>query len=270
MRIFISHSSRDRELAALLVDLLRSSLNLPAEAIRCTSVDGHRLMGGEETDRALRKEIRDCEAFIGLISVTSIESAYVLFELGARWGAERHLLPLLAPTADSAVLRGPLSGLNALSCSRAADIHQAVQEIATILGNSAEKPAAYQRHVDQILAWGANRRSDTEEGKRPFRHKVAIAEGIPADGCPDEQAIIAEHCEGQWPTDYAMREFCIEEQERALAQLRAGRPEDIPEDVFRSIRQASAAQWPSDFTMRLFTEQEQLASYRKLQRRNPG
>jgi TIR domain len=98
VRIFISHSSTDRELAALLVDLLRSSLNLPAEAIRCTSVEGHRLAGGAETDRALRRDIRDCEGFIGLISATSIESAYVLFELGARWGAERHLLPLLAPT----------------------------------------------------------------------------------------------------------------------------------------------------------------------------
>lgn len=39
-RIFISHSSTDSELAALLVDLLRSSLDLPAKAIRCTSVGG--------------------------------------------------------------------------------------------------------------------------------------------------------------------------------------------------------------------------------------
>lgn len=68
LRIFISHSSTDRKLAALLVDLLRSSLDLPAEAIRCTSVEGHRLAGGAATDSALRQDIRDCEAFIGLIS----------------------------------------------------------------------------------------------------------------------------------------------------------------------------------------------------------
>ena len=151
-RIFISHSSTDRELAALLVDLLRSSLNLPAEAIRCTSVEGHRLAGGAATDSALRKDIRDCEAFIGLISATSIESAYVLFELGARWGAERHLLPLLAPTADAAILRGPLSGLNALNCSSTADLQQMIHEIAGVLKISVEKPAAYQRHIEQILS----------------------------------------------------------------------------------------------------------------------
>lgn len=133
------------------MDLLRSSLNLPAEAIRCTSVEGHRLAGGAETDRALRKDIHDCEAFVGLISATSIESAYVLFELGARWGAERHLLPLLTPTADAAILRGPLSGLNALRCSSAADLQQMVHEIGGVLKTAVENPAAYQRHIDQIL-----------------------------------------------------------------------------------------------------------------------
>jgi TIR domain len=162
VRIFISHSSTDRELAALLVDLLRSSLNLPAEAIRCASVEGHRLAGGAETDRALRKDIRDCEGFIGLISATSIESAYVLFELGARWGAERHLLPLLAPTADAAILRGPLSGINALRCSSAADLQQMIHEIAGVLKISVEKPAAYQRHVEQILGLGAVKTSHSE------------------------------------------------------------------------------------------------------------
>ena len=152
VRIFISHSSTDRELAALLVDLLKFSLNLPAEAIRCTSVEGHRLAGGAETDSALRKDIRECEAFVGLISATSIESAYVLFELGARWGAERHLLLLLAPTADAAILRGPLSGLNALRCSIAADLQQMIHEIAAVLKISVEKPAAYQRHMTKFSA----------------------------------------------------------------------------------------------------------------------
>src|SRR5437868_741329 len=195
MRIFVSHSSSDHEVAALLVDLLRSSLNVPADVIRCTSVDGHRLTGGEATDQALRREIRDCEAFIGLISATSIESAYVLFELGARWGVERHLLPLLAPTADAAMLRGPLSGLNALSCSRAADLHQAVDEIARVLGVSAEKPAAYQRHIEHILGWGAVKRSRSEEKIPPSHTKATSSKSVPSDDYSDAAAIIEKQCE---------------------------------------------------------------------------
>lgn len=263
VRIFISHSSTDQELAALLVDLLRSSLNLPAEAIRCTSVDGHRLAGGAETDRALRKDIRDSEAFIGLISATSIESAYVLFELGARWGAERHLLPLLAPTADAAILRGPLSGINALRCSSAADLQQMIHEIAGVLKISPEKPAAYQRHVEQILGLGAVKTSRTEAHIRGANQPPTTSSEY-----ADAQTVIEKHCEKQWPDNYGMRAFCIEQEEHAVEELKEGRPEDIPEDVFRKIRRHAAQQWPEQFSMRLFVEQEEFKSYRKLKDRS--
>jgi hypothetical protein len=76
---------------------------------------------------------------------------------------------------------------------------------------------------------------------------------------------IEKHCEEQWPDNYRMRAFCIEQEERAVGQLRAGRPADIPENVFRRIRRHSAEQWPTNFSMRLFTEQEEFKSYRKLQ-----
>jgi hypothetical protein len=265
-RIFISHSGTDRELAALLVDLLKFSLNLPAEAIRCTSVEGHRLAGGAETDSALRKDIRDCEAFIGLISATSIESAYVLFELGARWGAERHLLPLLAPTADAAILRGPLSGLNALRCSIAADLQQMIHEIAAVLKVSVEKPAAYQRHIDQILGWGAVKTSRSESHIAPAG--VGAQRSMTGGGeYANSQTIIEKHCEEQWPDNYSMRAFCIEQEERAVEQLKESRPPDIPEDIFRRIRRHAAEQWPDQFSMRLFTEQKEFKSYRKLEGR---
>jgi hypothetical protein len=265
-RVFISHSSTDRELAAMLVDLLRSSLNLPAEAIRCTSVEGHRLAGGAATDSALRKDIRDCEAFIGLISATSIESAYVLFELGARWGAERHLLPLLAPTADAAILRGPLLGLNTLRCSSAADLQQMIDEMAELLKTPVGKPAGYQRHIEQILGWGAVETAHSESHigteVKPGMHK-----GGTSDEYSNGPIIIEKHCEAAWPDDYSMRAFCIEQEERALQQLKQGRPADIPEDIFDAIRRRSAEQWTEQFSMRLFTEQEEIKSFRKLRER---
>jgi len=267
MRIFISHSSVDSELAALLVDLLRSSLNLPADTIRCTSVEGHRLAGGVETDSALRKDIRECDAFIGLISATSIESAYVLFELGARWGAERHLLPLLAPTADAAILRGPLLGRNALKCSNAADLHQMIDEVAGVLNLSAEKPAAFQRHIEQILGWGAVKAAQSVTDSPKSHLNFVRSNESDEDEFANGQRIIERHCEEQWPENYSMRAFCIEQEENALDQLKGGRPSDIPEDVFRTIRRRCAEQWPTNFSMRLFTEQEEFKSFRKLQER---
>ena len=57
IQLFISHSSADVDVAAALIDLLRSALNLPATAIRCTSVDGYRLPGGADTNAQLRREV---------------------------------------------------------------------------------------------------------------------------------------------------------------------------------------------------------------------
>ena len=107
MKIFISHSSNDVELAKLLIDLLRKSLNLRSTDIRCSSVDGYRLPGGISTDQMLRSEVHDAELVIGLVTPSSLKSIYVSFELGARWGADKPMIPLLATGATSEHLGGP-------------------------------------------------------------------------------------------------------------------------------------------------------------------
>ena len=84
LEIFVSHSSRDVATAKLLADLFRSAFLLPAQSIRCTSVDGYRLAAGANTDQELRREVLEAKVLIGLISSSSFESAYVLFEEVAR------------------------------------------------------------------------------------------------------------------------------------------------------------------------------------------
>jgi hypothetical protein len=106
-KIFVSHSAQDAEVAGQLVALIRLAFNLPAQDIRCTSVDGSRLPGGAYTDGQLRKEILSADVLIGLISKSAIGSAYVMFELGARWGIAKPLIPVLAPGSDSSLLAGP-------------------------------------------------------------------------------------------------------------------------------------------------------------------
>jgi hypothetical protein len=55
LEIFISHSSKDKNLVGSFIELLKFALNVPAESIRCTSVDGYRLPAGERT--VLRAEL---------------------------------------------------------------------------------------------------------------------------------------------------------------------------------------------------------------------
>jgi hypothetical protein len=156
VRLFISHASDDAVLAAHIVALFRAALNLPAEAIRCTSVDGHRLPGGADTDEQLRRELQETDALVGILSASGMRSTYVLIELGARWVLNKHLLPLLAPGTPASVLGGPLIGLNALRADNPAELFQMVSEVAEILHIRPESPPAYHRHIEQIVSATTN------------------------------------------------------------------------------------------------------------------
>lgn len=149
--IFISHSGKDENLALALINLLREGLNVPSSQIRCSSIDGYRLPAGVRTDTQLRLEVHSAKAFIGLITPNSLESAYVLFELGARWGADLHMVPLLAGLSTDS-LRGPLSEINALSCHSDSQLHQLISDLSQLLDLPIQKPAAYAQYVSKLSA----------------------------------------------------------------------------------------------------------------------
>ena len=106
---------------------------------------------GAETDAQLKQELKSSKAFIGLITPSSIESAYVLFELGARWGADLHLAPVLACGADAESLRGPLKTLNALQATEEPQMHQLVQDIARKIGRTPKSPAVYGKALQKLI-----------------------------------------------------------------------------------------------------------------------
>ncbi len=151
IRLFISHSSKDSKFVQALVELLRAALSLPSTQIRCTSIDGYRLPGGANTDQQLRQEVHEADSFIGVISFASIKSLYVVFELGARWGAGRSLIPLIAPGTGSNILGGPLAGINALSSDKRAQIQQLISDLSSELEITPEPPSSYEHHIDAIF-----------------------------------------------------------------------------------------------------------------------
>lgn len=155
MKIFISHSSVDREAAEALVDLLRSALGLPAKEIRCTSVEGYKLSAGTDSNEQLRTEVFGCEAFVALLSPSSMKSVYVMFELGARWGTKRHLAPIMIGGTVAGDLRAPLSGIHAITGSSESDIHQLVSDLSSHLGQANEGASVYGKHLRAFVAKAA-------------------------------------------------------------------------------------------------------------------
>lgn len=97
VKIFISHSKKDESLAKQVTSLLLSALKIDEDEIRCTSVPGFQLEGGMHTSTQLKQELQDCDVILGVLTENSLDSMYVMFELGAGWGLNKRVIPLLGP-----------------------------------------------------------------------------------------------------------------------------------------------------------------------------
>ena len=148
--IFVSHSSKDQALAKALVTLLKSALSLPADQIRCSSVDGHRLPVGANTESTLRGEVNAAKILIGLVTPSSLASHFVMFELGARWGGKLFMAPLLCGVAPHE-LKDPLRLLNSLLATERPQLLQLVDDIARELKIKPQSAAAYSGEIDALV-----------------------------------------------------------------------------------------------------------------------
>jgi len=112
VKIFISHSSRDREIVKLLVDLIEKSGKIPSGSIRCTSVPGYGLELGSSTPDRLREDLAGCRVVVGVITRNSLKAPWVLFELGAAWGQSQETILLLSRAVGNDELSGPFAQRN--------------------------------------------------------------------------------------------------------------------------------------------------------------
>jgi hypothetical protein len=111
LKVFISHSHQDRELAKALVNFLRMAVRLESKEIRCTSYLPAGLDPGAKINEALRRDIEDCEFFFPLITTSSLKSEFVFFEIGAAWGLEQKIWPIIEVKGRTPKLPSLLTGL---------------------------------------------------------------------------------------------------------------------------------------------------------------
>ena len=154
IRVFISHSGADKDLAEALIRLLRAALPLEPDSIRCTSVHGYRLPTGAGVDAQIRSDAVDATTFLAVLTPASLESIYVLFELGARWGVGKPLFPLVARGTTTAALEGPLHAIHARECV-AAELYQFLADMAKALSVQQYRPQVFQSELVTFIAMAA-------------------------------------------------------------------------------------------------------------------
>ncbi|HEV7746218.1 MAG TPA: toll/interleukin-1 receptor domain-containing protein [Pyrinomonadaceae bacterium] len=99
IRIFVSYAKEDSGLAAELMSQLRSQ---PKFHIYTTS----KMSAGENWKSKIKKELSKSDYFLVLLSPTSVLSKWVQFELGAAWGLNKFIIPIV--TSQDVVHRIPL------------------------------------------------------------------------------------------------------------------------------------------------------------------
>lgn len=256
--IFISHSGSDINIVKLVINILRKSLNLPSDQIRCTSVPGYKLPSGSETDSQLKQEIFSAKVFIGIITKQSIHSTYVLFELGARWGVNLPLIPFICDKLGTSLLDGPIKNINALSATEISDIHQFLYDIGSHLGKEPENPSSYTEEILQL------NKTILENSDSSIGSEEEI--DIVSEEFNEAEYLIKQQSEIEWADDYEMRMHYIESQMAALDKLKKLKPEDLTETEFKRIRDRAVREWPLDFEMRLNEEEKQIESLRKFKK----
>lgn len=171
--IFISHSSRDIQVGDALLRLLKDAFGLRSNEIRFTSHPAYGLSGGADPGKTLRQEVVSSQLVIGIITAESVESQYVLFELGARWGADKPLIPLLAGGARVADLPKPLTS-HALTCDNEESLLRLISDCGEIINRKADNAAAYMESLRALVK--ASRAAESAAKQDVNKSKTAESE----------------------------------------------------------------------------------------------
>ena len=270
MKIFISHSSEDKEMAKRIIRLLRASINLQPKDIRCTSVDGYKLPAGTNTDETLKIEVHDSAAFIGIITENSIKSSYVLFELGARWGANLPLVPIVCDKKGMSVLSGPLKNIHCLFYQNRGDIYSMIDSISDTLQINSLPTNSYLDEVDNIINFrafvpiGSKKKNPQNQAQantniQNTQNKGALTQ-VPKH-ILDE---IKERSSNEWKDEYDMVLHTINKQKEAYLAYKNYSASDMDEEILNGIIRRAEQEWPNEYDMILHTINKQVESRRKL------
>ncbi len=88
LRVFISHSNLDQVFARQMRNLLHHRANAQV----FTADD---LSAGEKWETKLRNELSSADVVVALLSPNSVESSWVLQEIGAAWALKKPILPVV-------------------------------------------------------------------------------------------------------------------------------------------------------------------------------
>src|SRR5690606_103663 len=104
-KIFISHSSKDVEMAKEITNLLEA-IGIPSSQIFNSSMPGYGVKPGEDWVQTLKSTISSEGVVISLISSNYYKSEVSLCEMGATWILSKTHFPIIVPPMTFRKVKG--------------------------------------------------------------------------------------------------------------------------------------------------------------------
>lgn len=100
-RIFISHSSKDKDIVEKFIDnILQLGIGIKAEDIFCTSIEEMGVKNGKDIRKHIQTNIRNADYAFLLISKNYKASEICINEMGAVWAYDANVRLYLLPDVD--------------------------------------------------------------------------------------------------------------------------------------------------------------------------
>ena len=153
IRLFVSHSHDDKEIAAALVDVIEATM-VPRERILCTSHKNSKKYGypkGVDVSRYLRDHLTQSSCVLGLWTRNSMKSHWCWFELGGAWALATRTYPLLEGGLSQKDLPKPLQGADAALLTEVEEILRVLANVRRALGWDERVKGSAAKELDALV-----------------------------------------------------------------------------------------------------------------------
>ena len=96
-KYFISHSSEDKKIVQLFVDLLVQGCSITKTDIFCSSLPGHGIPAGQNFVEYIKSELNGSAEVFFLLSKNYLKSTFCIAELGGCWATDKPCFIILLP-----------------------------------------------------------------------------------------------------------------------------------------------------------------------------
>ena len=283
-KIFLSHSYQDKEIATKIVEKLLVpifTINKQAD-IFFTSKRETGIESSINWRNRIKTNLQDCDIFIALITANFKDSEMCLGEIGAAWVLNKKIYPLIIPPIKYENFSPVIAELQADLLLNREDIESFInslkEQLKNLFGINIQPNVDINKCITAFLKstkeylqknpslFKLTSLTETKKQDKIAKKEISeILENADTSVSEEEKNIIKSRSKTEWPDDYSMQEYYINEQIHALENIKKLKNEVKNHVEKARIVDRAVREWPQDYTMQIYKANEEIEAYSRLQ-----